>query len=218
MWYYAQVQKKNLVHQQNVKNSLVEVLENTKKEPNNSSEKIESFKKEFCDYLNSAPYFFGIHPEFLELFPAEENFDFWYSIATGGNSQIDYRHFKVVLYEEIIRNNDNETGDRLFGIGYTSNFPYSEQDFVSQNIWFGYLGTILLIGPYFLLFAYGIILALIKIKKCFIYQNAFFALFFAASVLLSFMAGHLFYGIFSITVFAFMSAYFFKFQTERYRT
>lgn len=179
---------------------------------------LERFKKNFCAYLNSAPYFFGVEPEFLELFPAEENFDFWYRIATGGNEQVNYRQFKSSLYEEILRLNKNEIGDRLFGIGYVSAFPYSEQDFVSQNIWFGFFGTVLFIGPYFLMLCWGIILALKKIKTCFIYQNAFFALFIGLSTLLCLMAGHLFYGIFSITIFAFVTAYFFKYQTERVRS
>ena len=192
--------------------------DNQQETPDNSitSAKKEEFKKEFSDYLNSAPYFFGIHPDFLKIFPVEENFDFWYDIAINGNNQqIDYRYLKTLIHEKVLDENHNETSDRLLGIGYVSNFPYSERDFVSQNIWFGYLGTLLLIGPYLLIIAYGIFLALKKIKTCFTFQNAFFALAVCGSIAISYLAGHLFYGIFSITIFAYISAAFHNYQKER---
>ena len=176
----------------------------------------EQFKKEFCEYVKSAPYCFGVVPEFLELLPIEDNFAFWYDIVINGNNrQVDYRYFKGVLYDEVLWLNQNETADTLLGIGYISNFPYSERDFAAQIIWFGYAGTVLLIGPYILAVLYGIVLALKRIKSCFIYQNAFFAVGICTALALSYVAGHLFFGIFSITVFAFIAAAFYKFQTER---
>ncbi len=189
----------------------------TEKDPETIKKELEEFKKSFCEYVNTSPYFFGVDPEFLELFPMEENFDFWYNIVINSNyEQVNYRNLKSAIYEEVLRVNGNETADRFLGIGYISNFPYSERDFVSQNIWFGYIGTALLVGPYYLLVAWGILLALKRIKTCFIYQNAFFALSIGASTVLSILAGHLFFGVFSITVFAFVSAGFLRFQTERY--
>jgi hypothetical protein len=72
----------------------------------------EQYKKEFCEYVRSAPYFLGVEPEFLDLFPIEENFDFWYHVIIEGNyKQIDYRYFKSVLYNEIVRLNQNEAVD-----------------------------------------------------------------------------------------------------------
>lgn len=194
--------------------------EDNKKGQSSTSTKLQTkqFKKKFSEYVSSYPYFFGIHPEFVELFPVEENFDFWYEIAINGNNQqINYRYLKTLIYNEAIKVNNNVIADRLFGTGYVSNFPYSESDFISQNIWFGYVGTALLIGPYFLVILYGIIIALKNFKTCFVYQNAFFALAIGLATVLSVLAGHLFYGVFSITIFAFISAGFFKFQTERHK-
>lgn len=207
--------------QQNVKKDLLEDLEEIKSNKKNeklNEKELAKFKKDFTAYIKSAPYFFGIDPQFLELFPIERNFDFWYQIVIHGNNrQSDYRYFKSILYDEVLKINDNEMGDTLFGIGYVSNFPYSEQDFLSQSIWFGAVGTILLLGPYCLGILYAIFLALKKYKTCFTYQNGFFALSICATTLLSIMAGHLFYGIFSISIFALISACFVKHQTERYR-
>ncbi len=187
------------------------------KEAKKAEEEMRIFKEEFCSLLYNKASFFGFEPNFLYLLPVENNFEFWFETATGDNEHVDYRKFKAMLFQEVLELNENKTGDRLWGIGYISGFPYTEQDFVSQNIFFGYAGTLLLIGPYYLLFLWGIFLALKKIRSCFIYENAFFALFLGLSTLLSFMAGHLFYSLFSIVIFALISAYFFKFQTERYR-
>lgn len=212
--------------QENRKNAYIvteEQKENTEKIvqkfENTDNESIDylKFVKEFSEYVNENPYLFGIEPEFLELLPIDENFDFWYDIVIyGNNRQIDYRTFKSQLYNEAVNKNNNEFADKLLGIGYISNFPYSERDFISQNIWFGYLGTALFTGPYILVVLLGIFMALKNIKKCFIYQNAFFAFGISTSLLLSFLAGHLFFGIFSITIFAFVVAAFYKLQREVY--
>ncbi len=186
------------------------------KEQGNKGQFSEEFIRDFSDYVNSSPYFFGIHPEFLQLYTIEDHFEFWYDIVIyNNNKQVDYRYMKSLIYDDALACNDNIVGDKLFGIGYISAFPYSEYDFISQNIWFGYLGTLLFIGPYLMLTLYGIFIAIKNIKKCFIYQNAFFALGICAPLLISYLAGHLFFGIFSITIFAFITVAFYKFQLER---
>ncbi len=187
------------------------------KDQGNKEQLSEEFIKNFSDYVNSSPYFFGIHPEFLKLYTIENHFDFWYDIVIySNNKQVDYRYMKSLIYDNALIDNGNIVGDKLFGIGYISAFPYSERDFGSQNIWFGYLGTLLLIGPYLILILYGIFLALKNFKKCFTYQNALFAIGICAPLLISYLAGHLFFGIFSITIFAFIVTAFYKFQKEGY--
>ncbi len=202
--------------QKEVTESLAQKFEEEKIDlEDKDNKKRAEFIKEFSAYVNRSPYFFGIEPEFLELFPIKENFDFWYKIVINGNNrQLDYRFLKSAIYSEAIQKNDNKVLDKLFGIGYVSGFLYSEQDFISQNIWFGYFGTALLIGPYILVALYSVFLAFKRIRSCFVYQNAFFALGICAPLLFSFIAGHLFYGIFSIIIFAFVVAGFYKFQTE----
>lgn len=173
----------------------------------------EEFIKEFTEYVNRFPYSFGIEKEFLQLFPIEDNFSFWYYIAISGNkSQIDFRYMKSKIYEEGLEKNQNKVADRLLGIGYISAFPYSEKDFVSQNMWFGYIGSVLLIGPYILVALYGAYLALKRREDWFNYQNAIFAMGICATLAICLLAGHLFYGVFSITIFGFVVAAFYKLQ------
>ena len=157
---------------------------------------------------------YGIDKEFVELFDVEDNYMFWYKIAVSANNDhIDYRFFKKMIYTEVLKKNDNQF-DRLLGIGYTSNFPYSEQDFVGQSIWFGSLGTALLIGPYFLCALYTVIYILKNRQTNMRYENAFFAVSLGGITALSIMAGHLFFGIFSIVIFAFLIAAFYHMQKE----
>lgn len=145
--------------------------------------------------------YFGIDTEFVELLDLKENIKFWEKTITNSDkSQIEYRRFKSLIYEEVLKKNDNPA-DRWLGIGYTSYFPYTERDFVAQNIWFGYIGTFLLIFPYIAYLIYALIVLLRKLKSRFTYENAIFAISLVGSLLLCFMAGHLFFDVFSSVIF-----------------
>lgn len=169
----------------------------------------------FVKIIQSHPYAYGIEKEFVELFDVEDNYMFWYKVIIGEKSErVDYRRLKAMIYEEVLKVNDNKY-DRLLGIGYTSNFPYIEQDLYGQNIWFGYLGTAVLIGPYFLCILCTIVYILKNIRTHFSYQNACFAVSIGGISLLSIMAGHLFFGVFSITIFGFLVASFCTMQKEQ---
>lgn len=158
--------------------------------------------------------YFGIDNEFVELLNVKKNVKFWESIITGNSkAQIDYRTFKSLIYEEVLRQNNNPA-DRWLGIGYTSYFPYAERDVVSQNIWFGYAGTILLIGPYVAYLIYALVSILKKFKSRFTYENAIFVISLVGGLALSCMAGHLFFDIFSAIIFTWVLANFCRRQSD----
>lgn len=170
--------------------------------------------RNFAKVIAKHPYAYGIEREFIELFDVEENYMFWYNIVISeNNAHVDYRRLKTMIYEEVLRVNDNKY-DRWLGIGYTSNFPYMEKDPHGQNVWFGYLGTLVLIGPYFLCVSYVIFYILKHRKTNLHYENAFFAVSLGGISVLGLMAGHLFFGIFSIVIFAFLVASFYHIQKE----
>lgn len=170
--------------------------------------------KKFAKVIAEYPYAYGIEREFVELFDVEENYMFWYNIVISeNNTHVDYRRLKTMIYEEVLRVNDNQN-DRWLGIGYTSNFPYMEKDIYGQNVWFGYLGTTVLIGPYFLCVLYALIYILKHRKSNLRYENVFFAVSLGGISMLCLMAGHLFFGIFSIVIFAFFVAAFYHLQKE----
>lgn len=168
---------------------------------------------DFAENLRRYHYGYGIEEEFIELFSVEENIDFWWNIVFGSNvANMDFRDFKQEIYEEVLTKNDRSF-DRWLGIGYTSNFPYTEKDLTGQNVWFGYIGTLLLIGPYLLCLIYIVCRILKNYKTHLKYENAFFAVSLIGSILLSLMAGHLFFGVFSITIYAWVLVGVCKYQS-----
>lgn len=170
--------------------------------------------KEFAEIINSNPYIFGIDREYIELFDVEQNYRFWYNVVSSTTaSQVNYRGFKERIYKAVLEKNNNAF-DSWLGIGYTTNFPYTEMDFTGQNVWFGYIGTIVLIGPYIVCILFAIFEIFKRFKSHFIFENVFWAISVIGTLFLSLMAGHLFYGIFSIAIFAFVCVGFYKFQIE----
>lgn len=170
--------------------------------------------KMYAEDIEEYPYSYGISEEFVELFDVEDNFSFWYyTVIKTDRSQVNYRNFKIKIYKEVLKKNDNKF-DRWLGIGYTSNFPYVERDFVSQSIWYGCIGTILFLGPYYLAVLYVVVQILRRLKMYFRYENAFFAVSLGGISVLSVVAGHLFYAMFSIVIFMWLVSSFVHFQKE----
>lgn len=94
---------------------------------------------------------FGIPPEYIEFYPVDENIEFWSDIIDDNAAKTgNFRKLKSLIYENILQKN-NQSLDKWLGIGYTSNFPELERDVLSQNILFGYAGTIILVIPFFVL-------------------------------------------------------------------
>ena len=151
--------------------------------------------------LEKCGSFFGIHKSFVKLFPVKNNFDFWFSsIKTSPNNLSNFRIFKGKLYYNYIEKNKNKLFDSMLGIGYESNFPYTETDGVAQFIWFGYFGLILFVGIYYLLFIINIIITLINFRMNFTKINLYllFSEFLMLSICL--ITGHCFGNIFPMTV------------------
>ncbi len=197
-----------------------QAVENTPTDQNvtintDAVESLESEESEESDIPNTDAFtqifgypcaYFGIDNEFVELLSVKKNVKFWESIVTGNSkAQIDYRTFKSLIYDEVLRKNDNPA-DRWLGIGYTSYFPYAERDVLAQNMWFGYIGTALFIGPYVAALIYALVSILRKFKSRFTYENAIFVISLVGSLLLSFMAGHLFFDVFSSIIFVWVLA------------
>lgn len=160
--------------------------------------KIQDYSDEkFVKKLESSYYLYGIHNSFIKMLPINSNITFWRNALklTMGQRQ-DFRQFKKYIYNNIIKENNQEVKNYLFGIGYVSNFPYLERDFIGQNIWFGILGTILLIGPYIIIFLLALYKIISKIKKNFTLDNIYFSVAIALNLCASYLAGHLFGNLF----------------------
>ncbi|MBO5004866.1 MAG: O-antigen ligase family protein [Clostridia bacterium] len=110
----------------------------------NQEEKVNSLE----DYIKLYAYNYYIQDWFLELYPVHNDEDFWNTIISRDKKlNIDNRNFKIDMIDRIIERNNNNM-DSILGIGYTSNVPYTERDYVYQYYIFGIAGVFLLVGVY----------------------------------------------------------------------
>ncbi len=112
-------------------------------------------------YLEENAWEHYIDPWFPELYPAASDPGFWIEILLrDGAENRDARAFKIEMCRHIREQNANEN-DSLLGMGFTSGIPYAERDFLFQYYQFGLLGTVLLLLPFFALFVFALIRALL---------------------------------------------------------
>ncbi|MBE6153702.1 MAG: glycosyltransferase [Firmicutes bacterium] len=163
-------------------------------------------KEIMISVLDKCNSFFGIHGSYKILFPIEDNFEFWFNSVKLGHSVVnDFRGFKFRIFDHVISLNNNITGDKLFGIGYTSNFPYTETDIIGQYTWFGIFGVILFVLPFYVLFLYNLILFLINIKNNFNKLNIYLLFSELLILLVCLVTGHCFGNIFPMSILIILS-------------
>lgn len=91
---------------------------------------------------------FKISSMFYKIYPIENDIEFWKTIAKRDNKlNNDYRIIKNDIIKRVIERNNNKK-DKLFGIGYSINFPDIETDYIYQYYLFGIIGSVLFIGVY----------------------------------------------------------------------
>ncbi|MBP5289377.1 MAG: O-antigen ligase family protein [Clostridia bacterium] len=89
-----------------------------------------------------------INKWFPEIYPAENDTDFWRRVLTrDGKLNRDDRTFKEALIARVSER-DGRGGDLWLGIGRTSGVPYSERDLSFQVQVYGIIGAILLLLPF----------------------------------------------------------------------
>lgn len=160
---------------------------------------LSEIEKEYLSLcIDNCPQMFNVPKSYVEFYPAEKNVDFWLNTIDKNSSDLsNYRSFKENIYKDILKKHDNKF-DKWLGIGYSSNFPYLEKDFIGQNIWLGKIGTILFVIPFILLFIISLIILFFDLKKNINVITFSFTLSSAYMILSSIIAGHVF-GIFLTT-------------------
>lgn len=178
-------------------------------EPDNAGQKHQASveaNQAFAQALEKNYYRYGIQLEYLELLPVQRHPQFWQKVILDPDKpQFNYRNFKQMIYEEVIRLNQN-SGDRWLGIGYSTNFPYLERDVAAQNVWFGYLGTALLLGPYGVMLLVCVIQILRDLKSKDTLYRLILLMSAGGGALISVTAGHLFGYLFPSFIFCYILA------------
>lgn len=145
------------------------------------------------EYMEAKHWYHYINPWFLEIYPVRGDMVFWSNIVSRENKlNQSNRTFKIELIARIVERNDN-SGDALWGIGYTSGVPYTERDFYFQYYLYGAVGIAVLLLPFFAAALWGAASILKKLfaKKAFSVPAALFfgVVFYFAT---AYAAGHVF--------------------------
>ena len=164
---------------------------------------IENYEKDYLvEYMNDCPKKFEIPESYIKFYPIRENFDFWFNIVKEPVSELtNYRKFKEKIYMDYVEKH-NDKKDKWLGIGYSSEFPYLEVDFVGQNVWFGYIGMVLFLFPYVFILLYCLFIILLNIKKKLTIFSTSLALTTSFMIFVSLFAGHVFGIILPSTILA----------------
>lgn len=121
--------------------------------------------EEAIEYIKSNLYHFRIKEFFVELYPIENDIEFWKSVALGDrNENNNSRLMKIKIINRFKERNNNKY-DTFLGIGYTTNFEDLERDYVYQYYIFGIIGLIIIILPEIILLLKSTLNILKKLKK-----------------------------------------------------
>ncbi len=142
----------------------------------------------------------GIYKLYVDLYPVKENLEFWKkTVLLPQSAKTDYRHFKILMYEDVLNKDNHKFRDLTFGLGYVSRFEYIEKDYIGQVAIVGILGTILLVGPYIFIFLLLSFKIFKNLKKHFNLTNIFLGATIMEFFLATYIAGHGFGNIFPMT-------------------
>lgn len=163
-----------------------------KVEREEAEESAEESEETFANYVEKFAYHYYINPSFLEVYPVENDEMFWKHIIERDRTlNINNRTFKIEIIDRIIERNNNPM-DQYLGIGYTSNVPYTERDYVYQYFVFGIGGILVLIAPYILSLLYAGVKILLKHKEKLNLENCAIGMSICCYLIIAYLAGHVF--------------------------
>lgn len=145
-----------------------------------------------AEYLEEYAYNYYINDWFLEIYPVSGDEAFWREvIARDRTLNMDNRSFKIEMLQRIKERNAR-TDDTLYGMGYTSNVPYTERDYVYQYYIFGILGVVLLMGPFLFALGYGGLRLLLHPRQYLTLENCALLMALGCMLCIAFFSGHVF--------------------------
>lgn len=143
-------------------------------------------------YVKENYYYYYISEDFIPMYPVKDDPEFWGELLSRDrNLNRDNRKLKIDVLNRIMERNNNKA-DVLLGMGYTSNIPDAERDYVYQYYIFGIIGLILLIGPFIGILVYSGIKMLIKYKEKMNLQNGAIIMSLSCLCIIAYLSGHVF--------------------------
>lgn len=133
-----------------------------------------------------------INDYFLEMYPINKDPEFWLAMikrdkALNNNNRI----MKTDILNRVYERNDNPN-DKFLGMGYTLNFIDIERDYYYQFYLFGIVGMIVLMGPYFILLCYLMVLAFKNFNRNFRFNTLLGGMSVVLGLIIAYYSGHVF--------------------------
>ena len=140
-------------------------------------------------------------------YPYENDQEFWDEMLKKNKSiLVNARYLEKEITKRIIDLNNNQTNDRLLGIGYTRIIRVHniEQDYIMQYYTMGIIGLIVIIGVYIVLYLYLCVKTMLNFDVKFTYKNMMLLLSIGLVLTIAYFSGNLLNSISVIIPFNFV--------------
>lgn len=170
--------------------------------------------QEVYTYIEESYHVFGIQEKYV-FNDYNYKFDpgFWFNIfdrsIEGG--VIENREMQRLISNRIIENNNNDIKYQLFGYSFSrmrNGEIYMEHDIIVQMFTMGYIGLVLLIGPYLLIIGIITIKVIKKLKRKIALFNITFLISIIATIGTAILTGHILDELFVTIYIGFICGYF----------
>ena len=196
-------------------------LTTLKERPTIDINDIESLNKVYT-YIEESYKVFGIQETYVfERYNYKHDPGFWFEIFDKSveSGVIENREMQRLISNNIIKNNDNKLKYQLFGYSFSrmrSGEIYMEHDIIVQIFTMGYLGALLLIGPYLLIVSIICFKVLKKMKRKIALFNITFLISICATIGSAILTGHILDELFVTIYIGFICGYFLrKIETKK---
>lgn len=188
-------------------------LTTLKERPTIDENDIDSLNKAYT-YIEESYKVFGIQEVYVfEHYNYKHDPGFWFNIFDKSieNGVIENREMQRLISNNIIKNNNNDIKYQLFGYSFSrmrNGKIYMEHDIIVQMFTMGYIGLILLIGPYLAIVALICIKVLKKMKRKIALFNITFLISICATLGSAILTGHILDELFVTIYIGFICGYF----------
>lgn len=167
-------------------------------------------------YIEESYEVFGVQKEYV-FDKYNYKFDpvFWYEVFDRSveSGVIENREMQRMISNKIIRNNNSNIKYQLFGYSFSrmrNGKIYMEHDIIVQIFTMGYLGAILLLGPYIAIIGMVCLKLLKGLKQKFDLINVAFIISMGITIGSSILTGHILDELFATIYIGFICGYFLK--------
>ena len=170
--------------------------------------------EEVYKYIEESYHVFGIQEKYVfKDYNYKFDPEFWFNVFDRSieNGVIENREMQRIISNRIIENNDNKLKYQLFGYSFSrmrNGEIYMEHDIIVQLFTMGYIGLVLLIGPYLLIIGIIATKVIKKLTRKIALFNITFLISIMATLGTAILTGHILDELFVTIYIGFICGYF----------